>query len=235
MPITLRTVTAVCPHDCPDTCSLTVSVDESGKAVKLRGNAEHSFTAGFLCAKVNRYLDRVYHPERLQFPQRRVGPKGESCFERISWPDAIAIVADQFRQVVEREGPQAILPYSYAGTMGKIQGSSLDRRFFHRLGASLLDRTICASAGAAGCDVTLGTRAVIDPDAGVNARFIVNWGSNTAVTNIHFWKVIFEARKRGAKVVTIDPYRSPTASKSDWWLPIRPGTDAALALGVMHI
>src|SRR6185436_11840662 len=169
-------------------------------------------------------------------PQRRVGPKGAGRFERISWDEALDEIASRFREIAAgAEGPQAILPYSYCGTMGKIQGESLDRRFFHRLGASLLDRTICATAGGAGCEVTLGTRAMMDPEAAVNARFLVNWGSNTAVTNIHFWKVEFEARKRGARIVTIDPHKSPTAAKSDWWIPIRPGTDAALALGVMHV
>src|SRR5204862_318860 len=170
------------------------------------------------------------------YPVRRVGRKGEGKFERISWAEAIRTIAARFKEsAASADGPQAILPYSYAGTMGKLMYGSLDRRFFHRLGASLLDRTICATAGAAGCDVTLGTRAMVDPEASVNCRYIVNWGSNTSVTNIHFWKVEHEARKRGAKIVTIDPYRSPTAAKSDWWIPIRPGTDAALALGVMHV
>ncbi len=235
---TLRTVRAVCPHDCPDTCSIHVTVDDAtGRAVKVRGNPDHPFTAGFLCAKVNRYLDRVYHPERLQYPQRRVGRKGEGCFERISWSDAIATIASNIRRISDEHGPQAILPYSYAGTMGKVQGSSLDRRFFHRLGASLLDRTICASAGSAGSDITFGPnrRAAIDPEAAVDCKLIINWGSNTSVTNMHFWRIEHEARKRGAKIITIDPYRSPTAQKSDQWIPIRPGTDAALALGVMHI
>jgi anaerobic selenocysteine-containing dehydrogenase len=204
--------------------------------VQIRGDREHPFTRGFLCQKVSNYLERVYHPERLLYPLRRVGGKGQGRFERISWPEAIRTIADRFRAIAaSAHGPQAILPYSYAGTMGKLMYGSLDRRFFHRLGASLLDRTICATAGAAGCDVTLGTRAMIDPETAVNSRYIVNWGSNTAVTNIHFWKIEFEARKRGAKIITIDPYRSPTAAKSDWWIPIRPGTDAALALGVMHI
>ena len=162
--------------------------------------------------------------------------KGEGKFERIAWLEAVREIATRFQQIADsKHGPQAILPYSYAGTMGKLMYGSLDRRFFHRLGASLLDRTICATAGAAGCDVTLGTRAMIDPEAAVNARYIVNWGSNTAVTNSHFWRIQHEARKRGAKIITIDPYKSPTAAKSDWWIPIRPGTDAALALGVMHI
>jgi anaerobic selenocysteine-containing dehydrogenase len=234
---TLKTVKAVCPHDCPDTCGMVVTVDTStGRAIDIRGDKEHPFTRGFLCQKVNNYLDRVYHPDRLLFPLKRTGRKGEGKFVRISWEDAIHTIATQFKAIAaSAEGPQAILPYSYAGTMGKLMYSSLDRRFFHRLGASLLDRTICATAGAVGCDITLGTRAMVDPEASVNCRYIINWGSNTSVTNIHFWKVEHEARKRGAKIVTIDPYKSPTAAKSDWWIPIRPGTDAALALGVMHI
>ncbi len=234
---TSTTVKAVCPHDCPDTCGMVVTVDTAtGRAIDLRGDKEHPFTRGFLCQKVNNYLERVYHPDRLLHPLKRVGRKGEGKFERISWDEAVRTVAARFKEIVASDaGPQAILPYSYAGTMGKLMYSSLDRRFFHRLGASLLDRTICATAGAVGCDVTLGTRAMIDPEAAVNSRYIVNWGSNTSVTNIHFWKVEHEARKHGARIVTIDPYKSPTAQKSDWWIPIRPGTDAALALGVMHI
>jgi anaerobic selenocysteine-containing dehydrogenase len=209
---------------------------EDGKAVKLRGDAEHPFTRGFLCMKVTRYLERVYHRDRLQFPLKRVGPKGSGQFERISWDEAVSTIARRFKEIAgSRSGPQAILPYSYAGTMGKLQGSSLDRRFFHRLGASLLDRTICATAGAAGCDYTLGTRAAIDPETVVESRLIINWGSNTRVTNIHLWALMHQARKRGATIVTIDPYKSKTAEHSDWWLPLRPGTDAALALGIMHV
>jgi anaerobic selenocysteine-containing dehydrogenase len=217
---------------------MIVTVDSSERrAVKLRGDDAHPFTRGFLCRKVNHYLDRVYHPERLLHPLRRVGPKGQGRFERIGWSDAIHHIAERLRTVIREHGPQAILPYSYAGTMGKVQGSSLDRRFFHRIGASLLDRTICATAGSVGCEVTLGAgkRAAVDPERAVDCRYIVNWGSNTVVTNTHFWAIQHEARKRGARIVTIDPFRSATAEKSDWWLPIRPGTDAALALGVMHI
>jgi anaerobic selenocysteine-containing dehydrogenase len=213
---------------------MVVSVDPTGRAVQLRGDKDHPFTRGFLCHKVANYLDRVYHPDRLLYPLRRIGPKGAGRFERISWQAAIEEIATRLKAIAA-VNPQAILPYSYAGTMGKLMYGSLDRRFFHRLGASLLDRTICATAGSAGCDVTLGTRAMIDPEAALECRYIVNWGSNTAVTNIHFWKIEHEARKRGARIVTIDPYRSPTAEKSDWWIPIRPGTDAALALGIMHI
>ena len=235
MTVELKTVRAVCPHDCPDTCGMVVTV-ENGKATSLRGDKDHPFTKGFLCQKVANYLERVYHPDRVLYPLKRVGPKGRGEFERISWDEAIKTIADRFKTIAaSAEGPQAILPYSYAGTMGKLHMASLDARFFNRLGATLLDRTICSAAGAAGCDVTLGTRAVIDPDAAVHSRYIINWGSNTAVTNIHMWAVMVQARKRGAKIVTIDPYRSPTATRSDWWLPIRPGTDGALALGMMHI
>jgi anaerobic selenocysteine-containing dehydrogenase len=165
-----------------------------------------------------------------------VGPKGAGRFARISWDEAVDTITRRFREIARSpDGPQAILPYSYAGTMGKLQGSSLDRRFFHRLGASLLARTICATAGAAGCDITLGTRAALDPEAVVHARYLINWGSNTSVTNVHLWALMHQARKNGARIVTIDPFRSKTAARSDWWVPIRPGTDAALALGVMHV
>jgi anaerobic selenocysteine-containing dehydrogenase len=228
-------VRAVCPHDCPDTCSMTITV-QNGKAVSLRGDPEHQFTNGFLCGKVARYVERVYHPERLLRPLKRVGPRGQRAFAPISWDEALDEIAGKFKAIAaSAEGPQAILPYSYAGTMGRLQGGSLDRRFFNRLGASLLDRTICSAAGMAGSDVTLGTRAVIDPEMVIHSRYIINWGSNTSVTNTHMWALMVQARKLGAKIVTIDPHRSRTAERSDWWIPIRPGTDAALALGLMHI
>ena len=202
----------------------------------MQGDPDNPFTDGFLCQKVANYLDRVYHPERLTTPLRRTGPKGSGQFQPIGWAEAIATIAGQFQRIAaSSDGPQAILPYSYAGTMGKLQYGSLDRRFFHRLGASLLDRTICATAGAVGCDITLGTRAMIDPATVERSRFIVNWGSNTKVTNSHLWAIMHRARAAGAKIVTIDPHRSRTAENSDKWLPVRPGTDAALALGVMHI
>src|SRR5262245_51092804 len=150
-----------------------------GRAIELRGDPKHPFTRGFLCQKVARYLERVYHPERLLHPLKRTGPKGKGQFTRISWDEAIQTIVERFKEIAASpDGPQAILPYSYAGTMGQLHGASLDRRFFHRLGASLLDRTICATAGAAGCDVTLGTRAVIDPETVVRSRYIINWGSN---------------------------------------------------------
>lgn len=232
----LRTVRAVCPHDCPDACGMIVTLDGE-QAVAVRGDREHPFTRGFLCHKVSRYPERVYHRDRLQFPLRRVGPKGSGQFERISWDAALDEIAARFRAISDGpHGPQAILPYSYCGTMGKLQSEGLDRRFFHRLGASLLDRTICATAGVAGYTMTIGSRHGTDPEAFSQSRYIINWGSNTAVTNMHLWVRMVEARKRhGAKIVTIDPYRSITAARSDWHLAPRPGTDAALALGMMHV
>ena len=224
----------VCPHDCPDTCVMTVSV-EGGRAVDLGGDPEHRFTQGFLCAKVNRYLERVYSPARILHPMKRVGAKGEGRFARITWDEALDTVAARFRQVISTHGPQAILPYSYAGNMGLLSYASMDRRFFHVLGASLLARTICSSAGGAGLKVTVGKSIGFDPEAIVHARLIVAWGANVVSSNVHLWPFIEEARRRGATLVTVDPYRSRTAEKSDRHLALLPGTDAALALGVMHV
>lgn len=226
---------AVCPHDCPDTCGMTVHVSD-GRAIDLRGDKEHPFTRGFLCVKVNRYLERVYHPDRLMYPLKRIGPKGDGSFTRITWQEAIDTIANRFTSISQSsDGPQSILPYSYAGTMGQLQGNSLDRRFFHLSGASLLDRTICATAGTVGSTYTLGTRAAIDPETVIHSRCIINWGSNTSVTNMHLWSIMHQARKLGARIITIDPFKSKTAARSDWWIPIRPGTDGALALGMMHL
>jgi anaerobic selenocysteine-containing dehydrogenase len=210
---------------------------ENGVAVDLRGDPDHPFTRGFLCQKMTRYIERVYGRERLLHPLRRVGPKGSGRFERIGWDEVLDLIADRFSAISRSaDGPEAILPYSYYGTMGRLQSSSLDRRFFHRLGASMLDRTICASAGGLGYEYTLGAgRLGADPMAVPGCRFIVNWGSNTVNTNSHLWSLMVKARKAGATVVTIDPYRSPTARRSDWHIQTRPGTDAALALGVMHV
>lgn len=232
----MTTVRAVCPHDCPDACAMLVTLD-GDRAVAVRGDREHPFTRGFLCHKVSRYPERVYHRDRLMFPMRRVGPKGSGQFERISWDAALDEITARFQAIADGpHGPQAILPYSYCGTMGKIQSEGLDRRFFHRLGASLLDRTICATAGGLGYTMTIGSKQGTDPDAFSQSQYIINWGSNTAVTNMHLWVRMVEARKRhGAKIVTIDPYRSVTAARSDWHLAPRPGTDAALALGLMHV
>ena len=230
-------VHAVCPLDCPDTCSMQVTVAD-GQAVALKGNPDHSFTRGALCGKMNHYLDLVYSPNRLQTPLRRNGSKGSGQFEPISWPEAIRTIAAKFKSIASSpHGPQAILPYSYYGTMGKLQASSLDRRFFHRLGASKLDRTICASAGSLGYEYTVGQgRFGADPLAVPGCKLIINWGSNTVQTNAHLWSLMVDARKKnGARLIAIDPYRSETAEKSDHHIQPRPGTDAALALGLMHV
>ncbi len=228
------TARVVCPHDCPDTCVMTVGV-EDGRAVTIGGDPSHRFTQGFLCVKVNRYLERVYSPDRLRHPLRRTGAKGQGRFERTTWEAALDEIADRFRAVIAAHGPQAILPYSYAGNMGLLSYGSMDRRFFHALGASLLARTICASAGGAGYRATMGKTIGFDPEAVVHARLIVAWGANIVSSNVHFWPFVEEARRRGARLVTVDPYRSRTAEKSDAHLALLPGTDAALALGVMHV
>jgi anaerobic selenocysteine-containing dehydrogenase len=215
---------------------MLVTVTDS-VATDLRGDPEHDFTRGFLCKKMARYLERVYSPDRLLQPMNRAGRKGEGRFEPIGWDEALGSIAERFAEIARSaDGPQAILPYSYYGTMGKLQSSGLDRRFFHRLGASKLDRSICSTAGMAGYEYTVGRgRLGADPLAVPKCKFIINWGSNTVDTNSHLWSLMIEARKAGAAIATIDPYRSPTARRSDWHIQPRPGTDAALALGLMHV
>jgi anaerobic selenocysteine-containing dehydrogenase len=208
---------------------------EDGKAVRLRGNPDHPVTQGFLCAKVARYLDREYHPERLLHPLRRVGAKGEGRFERITWDQALDEIAGRLKAISSEWGPEAILPYSYAGTMGFLNGAGMDRRFFHRLGASRLDRTICSAAGAAGINESLGFRYGIEPDQFRHARLILAWGANILGTNVHLWPFIVEARRNGARFYTIDPNRNKTGRLADRHFAIYPGSDAALALGMMHI
>ena len=229
----VKIVRGACPHDCPDTCALVVTV-EGGRATRVAGAVDHPTTNGFLCTKVNRYLERTYSPQRILHPMKRIGRKGEGRFARITWEEAIATIAARFGEIAA-EDPQAIQPYSYAGTMGLVQGESMDRRFFHRLGAALLDRTICASAGAAGYKATIGASIGTDPERFDEAKLIVIWGSNPITSNVHLWPKIVEAQRRGARVIAIDPYRSLTAEKCDEHLAILPGTDGALALAMMHI
>jgi anaerobic selenocysteine-containing dehydrogenase len=228
-------VRGACPHDCPDTCATVVTV-ENGRAVSIRGASDHPPTGGTLCTKVARYLDRTYSTDRLLHPMKRVGPKGRGDFVRIGWDEAIATIAERFRVIAASpEGPQAILPYSYCGTMGLLQGSSMDRRFFHRLGASLLERTICSSAGKAGWTSVIGAGIGMDVEAYVDSKLILVWGSNSIASNLHFWTRAQEAKRRGAMLVAIDPYRSATAEKCHRHIAPMPGTDAALALGMMHV
>ncbi|KQZ34663.1 molybdopterin-dependent oxidoreductase [Duganella sp. Root1480D1] len=226
-------VRATCPHDCPDTCALLVTV-EDGVATEVKGDPDHPTTAGVLCTKVSRYTERTYSPDRLLYPMRRVGRKGEGKFERISWEQALDEIAARLKPLAATE-PEAILPYSYAGTMGLVQGDSMSSRFFHKLGASLLDRTICATAGATGYKYTVGASIGTDIEQFQNAKLLIIWGGNPIASNLHFWTRAQEAKRNGAKLIAIDPYRSLTAEKCHQHIAVLPGTDAALALGLMHI
>ena len=225
-------VRGLCPHDCPDTCALLTTV-ENGRAVKVQGNPDHKHTQGVLCTKVSRYTERTYSPERLMFPLKRSGPKGSGQFVRVTWEEAIADIAAKLK-VVAADQAEAILPYSYAGTMGWVQGEAMASRFFHKLGASLLDRTICASAGGEGLVYTLGGKFGMQTEFFSESNLIVIWGSNSISSNVHFWRRAQEAKRQGAKLICIDPRHSETAEKCHVHLPIKPGTDAALALAIMR-
>jgi len=237
-----RVVHAACPHDCPDACSVLITIQD-GRATKIQGDPEHPVTRGFLCAKVAKYLDRVYSPDRVLYPMRRVIPKG-TCgarpaaregFQRITWDQALDEIIHRFRAIIAGHGPEAILPFSYGGTLGALNGASMDRRFFHRLGASQLERTICSDAGELGLQSVIGIKMGTEPEQFVHSRYIIAWASNIHGNNVHLWPFIEEARRKGAKLVVIDPYRTRTAKLADWYLPINPGTDTALALGMMHV
>jgi anaerobic selenocysteine-containing dehydrogenase len=229
-----RIVRGGCGHDCPDTCAWVVEV-RNGTAERLFGDPAHPFTRGTLCAKVNHYLERVYHPDRVLHPLKRTGPKGEGRFVRVSWDDALADIAGRWKAIVAESGAEAILPYSSAGVQGLIQMASLDRRLFGSMGCSGLERKICGAVAAAGLSATIGTGTGIDPEDVVHSRFIVLWGTNTIVTNLHFWPLVREAQRRGATVVVVDPIRTRTAEAADRHLQIKPASDAALALAMMHV
>ncbi|HEX7151710.1 MAG TPA: molybdopterin oxidoreductase family protein [Thermoanaerobaculia bacterium] len=234
LPSAVKTVHAVCPHDCPDTCSMLVTVD-GDRAVRVAGNPDHPVTRGFLCTKVSKYLERTYHPDRLAYPQIRVGKKGEGKFRRATWDEALELTAARLKTAIAEHGPQSVLPYSYAGTMGVVQGESMSMRFFHRIGASLLDRTICATAGMEAWNHTYGIRMGTDTEAIPNAKLILLWGTNTLTSNPHLWPFVREAKANGATTICIDPIRTRTAAACDEHIAIRPGTDAALALAMAHI
>lgn len=224
---------AVCPHDCPDTCAMRVTV-ENGRAIKVSGDPDHPPTQGVLCTKVTRYAERVHHPKRVTQPMKRVGPKGEGRFEPISWDEACRIAAERLGEIAQR-APEAILPYSYAGTMGLVQGDSIAQRFFHKLGASRLDRAICAAAGAAGLRYTFGSSLGMLTEHFAESEVILIWGANPIASNLHFWTRAQEAKRNGAKLIAIDPYRSLTAEKCHQHIALKPGTDGALALGMMRV
>lgn len=230
-----RQVLGACPHDCPDTCSLLTTVVD-GKAIKVQGNPHHPQTDGVLCTKVARYTERTYHPERLLQPLKRTGPKGSGQFAPVSWDSAIADICHRLKTIIAdpAQGPQAVLPYSYAGTMGWVQSEGMAARFFNRMGASLLDYTICASAGGAGLAHTLGANVGMAVEQFAQAKLIVIWGSNPITSSVHFWRYAQEAKRKGARLVCIDPRKSETAEKCHSHIALLPGTDAALALALMH-
>src|SRR5436190_7124612 len=252
-----KVVHAACPHACADGCGVLITVDD-GKAVKIQGDPAHPVTRGFLCAKVSKYLDRVYSPERVLYPLRRIGPKGSSdhvartlrseqisdrsvrptqteIWHRITWDEAFDEIASRFNSIAAEFGSESILPYSYGGTLGKLGYASMDRHLIHRLGASQLARNICSEAGAAGVKSVYGANMGTEPEQFRHAKYIIAWAANIHGNNVHLWPFIEEARRNGAKLVVIDPYRTRTAGCADWYLPINPGTDVALALGMMHV
>jgi anaerobic selenocysteine-containing dehydrogenase len=228
------TVVGACPHDCPDTCSILTTV-EDGKAIAVRGNPDHPFTRGRLCVKVNNYEERVYSDKRLLYPLRRVGPKGSKQFQRISWDEAIETIAKRWKSIIATDGAQAILPYSYLGTQGIINGLNVGDPLFNKLGATVSERTFCDSGSCTAYMMTIGPTPGVDPESFVHSKYILLWACNTLGTNSHHWPFIEQAKKAGAKLVVIDPVRTRTARLADWHIPIRPGTDAALALAMIHV
>src|ERR1700684_4541414 len=239
-----KVVHAACPHDCPDAYGVLITVGD-GRATKIKGDPAHPVVQGFLCAKVAKYLDRVYSPDRVLYPMRRVGPKGPQAagkidqaahaWQRITWDEALREITSRFKQITAEFGSEAILPYSFGGTLGTLNSASMDRRFFHRLGASQLARNICSAAGEAGLESVYGRKMGTEPEQFRHSRYIIAWAANIHGNNVHLWPFIEEARRAGAKLVVIDPHTTRTAACADWYLPINPGTDAALALALMHV
>ncbi len=229
---TPHTVRGACPHDCPDTCALITTV-VNGKATKVQGNPDHAHTDGALCAKVSKYAERTHHPERILTPLKRIGPKGAGQFEAVSWDAALSDIASRLGEITARD-PEAVLPYSYAGTMGLVQGEAMAARFFNQMGACLLDRTICATAGGEALAYTIGGKVGMKVEQFANSRVIIIWGSNSITSNLHFWRHVQAAKRAGAQLWCIDPRKTETADKCQHHLQLLPGTDAALALAVMH-
>jgi anaerobic selenocysteine-containing dehydrogenase len=229
-----KVVRAACPHDCPDTCAMLVTV-EDGLAVDVRGDPEHPFTRGGLCVKVNNYEQRVYSPERLLHPLKRSGPKGSGQFERIGWHEAMEAIRRRWTEIIDRFGATAILPYSYLGTEGILNGLNVGDAFFNKLGATISERTFCDSGSCTAYFMTIGPSPGMDPESFKHSKYIILWACNTISTNLHHWPFIAEAKDKGAKLVVIDPFKTRTAREADWHIPIRPGTDAALALSLMNV
>jgi anaerobic selenocysteine-containing dehydrogenase len=227
-------VRGACPHDCPDTCAMLVTV-EDGRAISVRGDPEHPFTRGGLCVKVNNYEQRVYSSDRVLYPLKRSGPKGTSQFTRVSWDEALGVIRDRWTDIIDNFGPAAILPYSYLGTEGILNGLNVGDAFFNKLGATISEWTFCDSGSCTAYFMTIGPSHGMDPESFKHSKYIILWACNTISTNLHHWPFIAEAKNNGAKLVVIDPVKTRTAREADWHIPIRPGTDAALALGMMNV
>ena len=229
-----KTVFSACPHDCPDTCAMLTTVRD-GRAVEVRGNPDHPFTQGGLCVKVNDYENRVYSENRVLSPLRRTGAKGDAEFQPITWDDALQEISSRWQEIIRRDGPAAIMPYSYLGTEGILNGLNVGDAFFNKLGATVAERTFCDSAAITSFFMTCGPTAAVDPESFVHSKYIILWAINTISNNLHHWPFIAEAQRRGAKVVVIDPVATRTAKQADWHLAIQPGTDAALALAMINV
>jgi anaerobic selenocysteine-containing dehydrogenase len=225
---------SVCSLDCPDQCGLLIHKID-GKIAGINGDPQHPVTNGSICNKVRHMAERIYDPKRLQQPLKRIGPKGKGSFEPISWEEAIALITSRWKELIATQGAESILPYSFYGNMGRLNAEAMDMRFFHRLGASRLERTICSTAGSQGYNYTMGSNYGTDPEDTIHANLFIMWGINAVSTNMHQVVLAEKARKNGAYIVVIDVHKNQTGRWADWFIPILPGTDSALALGLMHI
>ena len=230
----IKTYHGGCPHDCPDTCSMVFHVKDN-KLIAVKGNADHPMTRGGLCVKLNDYEKRHYHPDRLLYPMKRVGPKGTKQFERISWDEALDTIVDKWQAIIQEHGPQAIMPNSYLGNQGLVHGLNGGDAFFARLGATVTERTFCGEGSCTAWLLTVGPTAGVDPESFIHSKFIIIWACNSVSTNLHHWHIIKEAQKNGSKVVVIDAYASKTAKEADWHICPKPGTDGALAMAMMNV
>ena len=228
-----KTFFGACPHDCPDTCAMVYEVSDD-KLVSVKGNKTHPMTRGTLCVKVKDYEKRHYHPDRLLYPHKRVGEKGEKKFERISWEEAIDTIHNKWSQIISESGPEAILPYSYLGNQGLVHGLNGGDSFFNKLGATVCERTFCGEGSCTAWLTTIGPTAGVDPESYIHSKYIVIWACNSVSTNLHHWAIVQDAKKKGAKVVVIDSYKSRTAKQADWHIAPKPGTDGALAMAVIN-
>ena len=222
-----------CPHDCPDTCAMIYEIKDN-KLISVKGNKDHPYTRGGLCVKVKDFDKKHYHPDRLLYPLKRVGAKGEKKFERIKWSEAIKTITDKWKEIIKEYGPQAIMPYSYLGNQGLVHGLNGADAFFNKMGATVCERTFCGEGSCTAYLTTVGPTAGVDVESYIHSKYIVIWACNSISTNLHHWAVIKDAKKKGAKVVVIDSYKSRTAKAADWHISPKPGTDGALAMGVIN-